>query len=302
VQKVWIEKRSLISPLVKKQSNISTDSDASDLPWTFIEFSTLDSAYEVVRSLHGMVVGGEEIVASLYASDLYKSCVLSDSGEVRIEKEEEEEESSRVLFCVKLLDFVELDQMSSEEEREEVVKDILSIVREYVSELDFIDELLLFPSSSSDGFLDVLVPIGSVSACVCLSQSLASRVVGGECVQVQVVKCLFKGDGDHMDAFKVVYKGSNPSEETLHIRDISSPAVVAVRKFLSEDDLQGSTEDLAAVKVDLIDLCGTHSSAVRRVRTSAELDFERGHFLSERDIENIMIQKFGNYVQFHQRE
>ena len=267
VRKVWIEKKptdqSSLSFTSQQREEI-VQQQVSQLPWAFIEFTNLDSAISSVIGLNGKVIGGNVVEAHLYGSKAYHSNLLDNNFIFSIDNNS---------FAIKLIDFVDVSQMNSEEEREEITNDILTILLEHGIASDDINRFL-FVTSDSNGYIDVVLSLRSLGDCIKLSTGLGNKIIGGLSLQIEVVVIRSSSSDAPNDCINILHavKGFDLNLLPSHIQLVElSTGVVVVKNYFSWEDLEGPADEVASIKLDLIHLCSPSDSEIRRIRTSAEL-------------------------------
>jgi hypothetical protein len=277
IANIWIQKKAVDSKTNNEQVVVKTAALwHSDVPWGLVEYSDIEDAIHSINILNKRLVGGEILSATLFDYTAFSSHDYGEENIIPLESAYQE------TFAVRLLGFVERKQLEDEDEIQEIINDIQSIFTEKVPGLSITS--IYFVNSNTqdvvltDAALDAIVSLPTLHDALVLARFLGQQVISGEALAVHVealrhvdsAEILSAAAGDffnsvlhHHQCSKTSLSGSQqqlPSLSLVTRRLYSSSAdgaVVLVKNYFLADDLidaRGKSEDMAALKRDLLQL------------------------------------------------
>lgn len=253
-------------------------------PWVLLQCTSVDSAMTAISNLRGKIVGGSTILADYYdyysyTHDVYDEKLIITDIEV---------ESS---IWLRLRGFASLDEISDEDERAEVLDNLLALL--LLAGIDSTQDavrFIRFPESCMDVenpsvlLLDVCVPVVGVSQAMSARAHLAQQCMAGKALQVDVVtmqlSALTTPSGLYYDAAK-----SSDEYICRSICNCRGSMVVVVRSFLTLEDLE-EEDGLVQVKRDLLQLAFVPSDHVHTISAGT---VSRVHIVSNNNIITVPI-------------
>lgn len=296
IANIWIQKKTVdvnanneVAGLKagKKPRPPEKASDFAEHPWGLIEYSDLDDAIHSITSLNNRVIGGEVLSATLFDYTAFSNQQYCEEHVIPLET------AFRESYAVRLLGFVERRQLDDEDEILEIINDIQSIFTEKVPGISIVFIYFVAPSTQdpvvADAALDAIVSLPSLHDALVLVRFLGQQIISGEALAVHVEALRFDdqvlnmGDSDVSNV--VLYQHNCSSGDLvgsqrplvsrrLHSSSFDGAVVLIKNYFLSDDlnDARGKSEDMAALKRDLLTLTRSGSPYFEKVRVRVKVD------------------------------
>lgn len=260
----------------KKQST----SDFAEHPWGLIEYSDLEDAIHSINSLNKRVISGEVLSANLFDYTAFSNQHYYEEHVIPLEMAAQES------YAVRLLGFVDRRQLQDEDEILEIIHDIQSIFTEKVPGLSIASIYFVAPSTQdpvvADAPLDAIVSLPTLQDALVLVRFLGQQIISGEALAVHIEAVRFDdhmlnlGDKEVCNIVLYQHHGSSAglfeSQRPLVSRRLHSSsvdgAVVLIKNYFLPDDLndaRGKSEEMAALKRDLLQLTRSRSPYFEKV-------------------------------------
>lgn len=278
------------------------------LPWVLLQYSSLGLATRAVSNLDGLMISGSRIEASLYDWMAYNQGVFSDdffiggiaiAGLIPPSSAPSISYGSCPLHALRLKRFIRMDQIDDEDEEQELLQDLQSLLAHEIPHIEISNRNCVFirhlPSTEKDNDadedLDVIVIVSSIEDSLRAMHYLSDRLISGELLSMDILQLITcaphccdgsterPGDGSRVALFS--YSALSCQLDILrtneyfayplrigHLCDHRERAVVVVRNYFTDEDLQEDNEggccfeDIAQMKSDL------HALAVGTAQSS----------------------------------
>lgn len=281
ISSVWIEE--LPAPAAPATPATIVAGPRGD-PLVLFECLTLADALTILSSLHeGVALGRGGMNAHLFDYSAYHRSDVSPDGVIRLCDSDDNS------FAVRIQDFAFLDQLTDDDERQQLVVDVLDLLYPAGAPLDT-DVFFLAHGAS---MVDVIAPLDSLSLmqCMGLMSILESQIVAGDRLHTDllvlgdrhVLTATVAGDEISADVWAAV------GAQTLQAGNVQptapdwakNGALVSVQQYLSREDVAVLKGDTTTAKQGLLQLIRSRISGadqagkplfIRRVSVSTEIE------------------------------